>query len=151
MAIKICAKCNEDNKENAAACIKCNTPLDGAQLIGTLDSEKNFAVSTNGSSDICRKCNERVEPGALKCRYCGTVLKAAPRPFGVYRGSSDNTNLAGIVLLFVAAILIPLVGLIVGGIYVLHDDPDKQSIGKGLLVVGLLMLLITFIAATVFV
>ncbi|KKO51788.1 hypothetical protein [Paenibacillus sp. DMB20] len=54
----------------------------------------------------------------------------------------DNTAMT---LIVISTILLPFVGLIVGGVASFSDDPNKQDAGKMLLILGLVILILQFI------
>lgn len=150
MAVKTCPKCGESNKETALQCLACSASLKDVRLEGTLDEEKQYSglLSTSRAPSHCAKCGERLEPGAVRCKYCGTVVIKPPRttPNYVYGGSSDGgPGGCALAMLFVATLIIPLVGLIVGGIFAFNDDEDKRSVGKGLLLFALVIIAIEII------
>ncbi|WP_079909761.1 zinc ribbon domain-containing protein [Paenibacillus sp. 32352] len=142
MAYKVCENCKEENPENASVCSGCSHPLHNAKVFGTPMNEKQAAPP---KAKICSGCKERLDPGALQCKYCGQVAISNPSDSRYSNRSysapaSDHS--AAIILLFIATFFIPIVGLIVGGFYALHDDPEKSSVGKGLVIFGLVMLVL---------
>ncbi|NHN35601.1 zinc ribbon domain-containing protein [Paenibacillus agricola] len=166
MAYKVCSNCNEDNSENAAVCTSCSHTLLNAKLHGIPSDERNQTSSlytskktlypnsntqsslyANRGNGFCSKCSERLDEGALKCKYCGHMTVATPRPYGsgnpVYSYESNNSG--AVALLYIATFFIPLVGLIVGGMYALDNDQEKSSTGKGLIVFGLIMIVLGII------
>lgn len=156
MAVKVCNRCGEDNSESAAICISCSSSLKDVKLIGTLNSEKTEELELKSkSSRICSHCNEKLNAHETKCRYCGTPYSSKIKTsttssyYENNQGGGDGFGCAT-VLLFIATFFIPLVGLIVGGIFAFSDDPDKQSIGKGLLIFGLIMIVLGIIGYAMF-
>lgn len=110
------------------------------------------------SAKICEKCGESNAAGALLCISCGSSLKDVPVEnikssaeetsnieMPQYHYNSTSNNGCAIVLLFIATFLIPIVGLVVGGIFAFSDDDDKQSIGTALLGFGLFMIVISIV------
>ncbi|OBR66507.1 hypothetical protein A7K91_03415 [Paenibacillus oryzae] len=153
MAVKVCNQCGEDNSESATVCVGCSSSIKDVKPVGTLNSEKTEEVdlkSKSKSSRICSHCNERFNANETKCRYCGTpysskiMTSTTSSYYENNQGGGDGFGCAT-VLLFIATFFIPLVGLIVGGIFAFNDDPDKQSIGKGLLIFGLIMVVLSII------
>lgn len=144
MAVKLCSHCGESNREEALMCVVCGSSLKGAELQGTPNAEKEFTGVLSGKPTVCRGCGEKLEPEALKCKYCGDVAIQAPRKpaIYIYREGSASGDGCAVALVFIATFFIPLVGLIVGGIFVFSDDPNKQDIGKGLLIFGLIMIVV---------
>jgi ribosomal protein L40E len=148
MAVKICKSCGESNAESAVFCVVCSSSLKDAPLEGTLNADKQYTgILTGFSRQRCWYCDEKLEDGALKCKYCGsTVLRPSIRKsYGGSSYSSGTTDGCAVFLLFAATFLIPIVGLIVGGIFAFSEDSNKQDIGKALLVFGLVLIVIGFI------
>ncbi|WP_028548908.1 hypothetical protein [Paenibacillus sp. UNC451MF] len=147
MAYIVCSNCNEENPETAAVCGNCSHPLLGSKVLGTRNSEKTKTAQTK----FCSHCSEKLEEGSYKCRFCGhmTVTSPAQTSYRYYSAPSSDNGCA-VILLFIVTFIIPIVGLIVGGIFALNDDPDKSSVGKGLLIFGLVMIVIQIIVWNVF-
>ncbi|WP_248926840.1 zinc ribbon domain-containing protein [Paenibacillus hamazuiensis] len=154
MAVKICKGCGESNPENAHLCVVCSSSLKEAPTFGTPDADKQLTGVLTGSRHTCWYCSEKTDEGALKCKFCGSTLMRPSRPAGsgyTYYGSSGSSpGGCAVVLLFVATLLVPIVGLIVGGIFAFSDDPGKQDIGKALLVFGLIVLLLGIVVGAFF-
>ncbi|TBL69825.1 double zinc ribbon domain-containing protein [Paenibacillus thalictri] len=148
MAVKICKSCGESNSEHALLCVVCSTSLSDAPLEGTVNAEKRFTGILSGTRSNCWYCDEKLEPDVLTCKYCGsTVLKPARtgRSGAYYQDSGASGNGCATVLLFIATLLIPLVGLIVGGIFAFSDEPHKREVGVALLVFALAVIAIATI------
>ena len=141
MAVKVCKNCGESNSENATLCVACSNSLKDSQVVGTLDADKQFERILTSTPSTCWHCQEKVKYDALKCKYCGSILKrpskTSMRYYGPQHASGSSMNGCAIILLFLATLLVPLVGLIVGGIFTFNDDPDKRAVGIGLLALGL--------------
>lgn len=142
MAVKPCPKCGESNSSSAYICLVCGTSLKDVDAVGTPEGEKPYFQ--RASRSVCNHCGEMNDADALKCKYCGSTLSRVSRPRSYYPSSGSDSYGCAVVLLFVATFFIPLVGLIVGGIFAFNDDPDKSSIGKALLIFGLFMIFIGF-------
>jgi hypothetical protein len=112
-----------------------------AELVGIPDHEKHLAFSRER---ICSHCGETYKDESTKCRYCGTpyTAKVIPSQHRSYSSSGSDSGGCAMLLLFIATFFIPLVGLIVGGIFAFSDDPDKKSMGTALLVFGLIMVVV---------
>jgi ribosomal protein L40E len=154
MAVKVCTACGEANKETAHICIVCSESLKAIVPVGTLDSEKQeYEFSPNKRSPICKHCNEKVEEGALKCRYCGTLIsrvKPSKSVYATHYASNTSPDGCAVALLFIATFIVPLVGLIVGGIFAFNDDVEKQDLGKLLLGFGLAMIVVDIVLVLIF-
>ncbi|QGQ96167.1 hypothetical protein EHS13_15425 [Paenibacillus psychroresistens] len=149
MAVKVCSSCGEDNKENAVICASCNKTLHDATIRGTLDSDKNQNSSTKSSIKFCSKCNERLEVGALKCKYCQTPTIKAKKAPTTYNSQQTYGSGKSYFLLYLVTFLIPFIGLIVGGIISFDDDPEKSEAGKGILIFGIIMIVVSAIFWTI--
>lgn len=142
MAYKVCSNCNEDNSESASVCSSCSHHLLNSKVYGIPAND----IPKAKKGKFCSNCSEKLDEDSFKCKYCGHMTVPSPTQDYSYRRhtyqspSADNSS--AVILLFIATFLIPLVGLIVGGIYALDDDPDKSSIGKGLIIFGLIMIVL---------
>lgn len=145
MAVKICKHCGEANKETAYICIVCSSSLQDVDPVGTLDADKKYEGVLLGSKNkvtTCSHCHETVEPDAQKCKYCGAWITRS-KPAVTYHEpeyTQSRSDGCAVALIFVATFFIPLVGLIVGGIFAFSEDEDKKSLGKALLIFGLIMI-----------
>jgi uncharacterized membrane protein YvbJ len=145
MAVKVCRSCGGDNKENAIICVSCNKTLQDATLIGTLDFDKSQNTLKSTSIKYCTKCSEKLEVGALKCKYCGTLTIKAKHPSSNYYSQQSYGSEKSYFLLYLVTFIMPIVGLIVGGIFTFDDDPEKSAAGKGILIFGIIMIVISSI------
>ncbi|NIK75300.1 ribosomal protein L40E [Paenibacillus castaneae] len=146
MASKICSNCGESNSESAFLCIQCSGSLKDSEVVGTPNSLKTFKAIDR--ERICSHCNEKLGANDSKCKYCGTVYtkKTSGSSYLPSDGYASSGNFGcATVLLFIVTFFIPIVGLIVGGIFALNDDPEKQSIGKALLIFGLVMIVVSVV------
>jgi uncharacterized membrane protein YvbJ len=142
MAVKVCRSCGYDNKENAFICASCSKTLKEAIVRGTLDSEKIQTTLNKNAIKLCTNCGEKLEIGALKCKYCGTPTISAKQYSSNYNAPQTYGSERSYFLLYLVTFILPIVGLIVGGIIAFDDDPDKSATGKSLLIFGLVMIVI---------
>lgn len=144
IAVKLCPQCGESNQEGSMLCLACHASLRDVPLTGTPDAEKSYDAYKYSTPTACTHCGEKLDGNAVTCKYCGQMVPKFRKVPRVYYSSQPSAGADGgaLILLFLATFFIPLVGLIVGGIFCLNDDPDKQSIGKGLLAFGLVMLIV---------
>ncbi len=111
--MKTCAKCNELNGENRTECWKCKASL------GSVSTYKK----------ICPKCGLIFSQKSENCEECGTRLS-------VYTGSADYRTASssdGGCWMYVVSVLIPLVGIILGCIYIARREDE---LGKSLIITG---------------
>ncbi|WP_054957249.1 double zinc ribbon domain-containing protein [Paenibacillus dakarensis] len=147
MAVKVCPSCGEGNRESAHICVVCGSSLRGVVPQGILNSEKEYK-SSHSKPSHCSHCHEPLEKGALKCKYCGTLVsrRSAAYSYALYDDemTSPVPDNAAMSLIVISTILIPLVGLIVGGVASFSDDSDKRDTGKMLLILGIGMIAVQF-------
>jgi hypothetical protein len=115
-----------------------NLPKLNLQIIGLVNEEMNM---------FCPHCNHQNPPGAEICEKCGKSLglnvnpdTTAPDIF-----KSDPTGTVSDLLkwgILIITIFIPLVGIVMGIIYMLNDNPIKKATGKLWLYGGLIMVVI---------
>lgn len=143
MAVKICPGCGEGNKETAHVCVVCSSSLREVVPQGTLNSDKKYSESSSKSS-VCSHCHESLEEGVLKCKYCGTLVSrtASSNTYHYDEELSPIPDNTAMTLIVISTIIIPIVGLIVGGVVSFSDDRYKQDTGKMLLILGLVMIIV---------
>jgi len=148
VAVKICNKCGESNRENATVCVVCSNTLSPKDMQGTLDSEKEYSgvllnVKDKSQRTTCAHCKEQIEYGSTKCKYCGKPVTKSPAHKVFYTSDEylpDRSSV--IILLYISTLIMPFVGLIVGGMLAYEDDMDKYEAGRNLLIFGFIILMI---------
>nr|WP_288868597.1 hypothetical protein [uncultured Blautia sp.] len=119
--MKKCPECGEMNGDNNTRCYKCNT------FLTTVRDERTF----------CPKCNHVYYDHSLEiCPKCRIKLQeySADR-FGEY----DNGKESGGIWMYVLSALIPIVGLIMGFIYLGRREDD---IGRRILIMSVVALFV---------
>lgn len=84
----------------------------------------------------CSSCGFENEGEAKFCGRCGAVLAAPPTPPTPSGGTQivpDGLNL-GIIL---GSLFVPLLGIIMGAIYMNDPNPEKKKSGKRWLLTGI--------------
>lgn len=154
MAVKICEKCGESNHESAHICVVCGKSLKDVTPEGTLEADKKYdaLLAAKNKPVICRHCHEENEPDALTCKVCGSLISRTKRPktYLPRRYEQNRPDGCAMALLFIATFLIPLVGLIIGGIFLFSDDVNKRDVGKGLMIFGIVMILLEILLFMIF-
>lgn len=153
MALKNCIKCNTDNKPDAVICINCGSSLKDSTIIGESKTDTNISY--------CPNCKEKLKSNSRNCSNCGTFIaktnttayyspnisqyvKRNRSNYSEYKKSYSYANSDESIkaLLYIITFLMPVIGLIIGGVYTSSENPEKQNIGKTLLKFGLIMLVI---------
>ncbi|AZT91644.1 hypothetical protein ELD05_06540 [Caldicellulosiruptor changbaiensis] len=126
--MKICPKCNELNGENRTECWKCGA------ILGPVDKYKK----------ICPRCGLIYSQRSEICDKCGGRLS-------VYDGSTDykfsGTDNSGC-WLYIVSILFPLIGIILGCIYIARREDD---LGKSLIITSVVVMVISTLISLLFV
>jgi uncharacterized membrane protein YvbJ len=96
---------------------------------------------------FCPHCSHQNPPEAKFCAKCGKsmIVEAGPDPKAADIFKSDETGSVSDALkwgILVATVFIPLVGIVMGVIYMQNDNPVKKATGKLWLYGGLIMVLI---------
>ena len=143
MAVKECIKCGGENKENAVTCTSCGNTLKDAKVEGIPNQLKNDIVYNRNDKSTCPYCNTSVKEGTTFCSDCGSIITKKHHPKTIMSNYSSEGNDNSIrILLYIITFFIPFVGLIIGGVYTASDDYDKNSLGKELLIFGIIMMVI---------
>jgi ribosomal protein L40E len=118
--VKTCPKCNELNGESRTECWKCKASL------GAVDTYKK----------ICPKCGLIFSQKAESCDKCGGRLSVSSEGKGYETQNSDSSGC----WMYIVSIIIPLVGIILGCIYISRREDE---LGKSLIITGVISNVIT--------
>ena len=119
--MKTCINCGEENVDTLDKCWKCGHTL-----------------PVEGIKRICVECKETYCGSANRCPYCGgklelyNVIPNSSKITYKYNSSKSSSNVE--IWMFIIAILLPLVGIILGLIQV--GKNNNQS-GKELIITSL--------------
>jgi uncharacterized membrane protein YvbJ len=95
---------------------------------------------------FCTKCGKQIPDDSVFCPECGAAIRSEQSPvIAAARGGDVSSGMnVGIIA---ASIFVPLVGIIMGIIYMRDANPSKQKAGKVWLIVGIVALIIWAIVA----
>lgn len=93
----------------------------------------------------CPSCGEELPDGANFCKSCGSKINSVPRAENPQRPAYDESHTLAIVLGYLFAILIPLIGIIIA-IYLLtrKNSSSASKHGKYILIVAVVIWFISF-------
>lgn len=80
----------------------------------------------------CAKCQFENPPEAKFCGKCGETLKPAAPPLPD-AGVSQELKIG----ILIGSVFLPLVGIVMGAIYLNDPNPDKKKVGRLWLYAGL--------------
>ncbi|MED5015776.1 zinc ribbon domain-containing protein [Paenibacillus chibensis] len=118
MPVKICPECGVSNSEHAEACSVCGASLHQVKKVRSLNSGLHAA------------------PEGEKERTDG-YRPVVHRSSGKTPDSSASGWLS--LLLVIATVIYPFVGMIVGGVIAFSEDKPKRARGEFLLIVSLII------------
>lgn len=121
--MRTCPHCGETNGNNNAHCWKCKT------FLGAVESYRK----------ICPKCKHVYSAKTENCPNCGVTLSVLGSSQST--SSEDNFN-----WMFIVAMLVPMVGLILGCILI---SQGNYTVGKDLIILSIvvpIILLIVFVS-----
>jgi uncharacterized membrane protein YvbJ len=98
-------------------------------------------MAWEGAPMFCPKCGQQNPDEAKFCGKCGAAVSAAPP--GPGRPSPEAAKDTGVITpgmkngMIAASIILPIVGIVVGIIYMLDANPEKKEAGKLWLIIGI--------------
>jgi uncharacterized membrane protein YvbJ len=97
---------------------------------------------------FCPKCGQQNPDEAKFCGKCGAAVSAASAGGGPGRAAPEAAKDTGVITpgmkngMIAASIFLPVVGIVVGIIYMLDANPEKKEAGKLWLIIGVVALVI---------
>ncbi|MWV43625.1 hypothetical protein GRF59_08250 [Paenibacillus sp. HJL G12] len=120
MPVKICPACGESNPVAAGSCRMCGASLEKAKAVRSLKTAPRQEVTNGDRTDTSHTLHTRhAPPGSSSAVLSGSGWL--------------------MVMLVIATIIYPFVGMIVGGVTALRDDRDKRENGAFLLLISLII------------
>jgi len=105
------------------------------------------------SSKICSKCGDNNQISAMVCTNCGNSLsdaKIIKSDIEIYVSNYDYSKNSSISLFtYIISFLIPLIGFIIGAIFLTQDDYEKNDAGKVCIVLGVISILLNIIVISI--
>lgn len=115
--MRVCPKCGEINGDNNTSCFKC-----GALI-----------TASNSYQKICPKCKTIYSAKTTTCENCGSLL--AVYSSSSYKHSTSDASEGAARWMYIVAILLPLIGIIMGLIYLGRREDD---IGKTMIMTSII-------------
>jgi len=139
---KVCSKCGEINPGNSAHCNSCYTSLKDATIKEDVTSRENIIIKRIKK---CSNCGKENKLNAYNCVHCGNILAKGSSEINTnthtnYKSSQSNNSGC---FVYIISLLIPLVGFIVGAIWLASDDYDKNTQGKTCIILGLVSVVLS--------
>lgn len=115
-----CPNCQELNGKNSTNCFNCQERLN----------------SKSGSRKICTECRSIANHSFSNCMDCGGRLADISRAsqYMQRQSSSTSSETVGEFWMYVLAIIFPVLGIILGLVYIARSDDD---LGKSLILTAI--------------
>ena len=84
---------------------------------------------------ICPYCAEKIKEEAIKCKHCGSQIEKDIKNLK----ASQHESYATFTLL---ALILPLIGLILGAVYLSKDNKLDKKLGEHTLAISILFMII---------
>ncbi|HBP38433.1 MAG TPA: hypothetical protein DD640_06780 [Clostridiales bacterium] len=120
--MKTCPKCGELNGENRSECFKCKASLGAASTY----------------KKICPKCKTLYSGKSETCENCGNRL-AVYDDNHYSHDASSHAAAAGGCWMYLVSVLIPIIGIILGCIYIARGEDD---LGKSLIITSVVTIVV---------
>ena len=108
------------------------------------------------SSKICSKCGDNNQISAMVCTNCGNSLSDAKiiisktiKNESYVRNYDYSKNSSISLFTYIISFLIPLIGFIIGAIFLTQDDYEKNDAGKVCIVLGVISILLNIIVISI--
>lgn len=97
---------------------------------------------------ICPQCGDDNPDDARYCGNCGAPMRTiAPEPTSVQASTRPSVSKELKLGIAVATVVFPIVGIVMGIIYMVDSDPAKKSAGRlWLSVAGIMILIYCFLS-----
>ncbi len=125
----ICPKCGTENTDQAKSCMACHESLP-QQTQGNVESSERKNVEQNISANT----QSSVTLSAAKEKSSAVRMKEKP-----------VVSLGLNIVIIVATLVFPIVGIAMGYTYFRKDHPEAKKAGKNWLILGFAMLLVNVI------
>ena len=113
--MKTCPKCNELNGNSRTECYKCKTFIGGAETY----------------KKKCQKCGLIYSQKMDRCDKCDGTLSVYSEDSYSGESNSDKSE----IWMYVVSVLIPLVGIVLGCIYIARSEDE---LGESLIITGVI-------------
>lgn len=96
----------------------------------------------------CPTCGQQNPDEAKFCGKCGAAMSAAAPKSAPGTETPAPVKDTGVISpgmkngMIIASILLPLVGIVVGIVFMLDDNPEKKDAGKRWLIIGIVALVV---------
>jgi hypothetical protein len=100
------------------------------------------AMAWEGAPMFCPKCGQQNPDEAKFCGKCGAAVSVAPASQSTH-AVPETAKDTGVITpgmkngMIAASIILPIVGIVVGIIYMLDANPQKKEAGKLWLIIGI--------------
>lgn len=138
MAVKMCSECGEYNSYNSMVCVSCGNSLSNATIL----NESDDSAFNKNNYVICSKCNSKLEVNTRNCPYCGEFLAKGSKAVNHYYVDSTKQKETNNFFLYIASLIIPLVGFVAGAVLLANDEDYKKESGKVCIIIGIISTLL---------
>lgn len=97
------------------------------------------------NKNFCDKCGEKITSQTKFCPNCGNKLHS-----DVKSGKVKAVDHESYITYSILAVLLPGIGIILGMLYLAKDEPVDKKIGEHMLALGVLSIILWFIAFYIF-
>lgn len=112
--MKVCPNCGAQNSEYMSECYKCEHPITDSDI-----------------RRICTNCHETSRTTSRTCPICGGAMNESGEPEKVYSPYQKKKSKSVETWEIIVALLIPIVGIILG---IIHFGKDEREKGKTLII-----------------
>ena len=121
---------------------RCNNPYCN-ECDRTIPSNSFVEIEDLEQYRYCNYCGNKVIGNKNNCPYCGEIMFKGDKSKSYHYVSSSSPKVKTYIINYFLSLLIPIVGFIMGAIFLTHDD--ERGVGTVCIVLSIISMFITML------